>query len=372
VNPHAPRAQPHCPGETMDPLSAAKLIYKGATVGQKVMKIVGEEPKAITETLAESYRDFVIELGQHLAHHAHRLLSQGEKLDELGARLDSYAEDKQSRRLLNNFAYEAMRETLDARRQMLACATAALGFIDWPVERKARVERVLRQLEVDDVLWLRISDLCCGPAWTQQGQREPGTAVAHVLESSPSREALLSSGTIWIDYKGGGAGSSSYPVARVTRTGLDILEILDAFLRVQPLPLDEIPGRRAIPGSRDRDTAYPIIDRRAPTLRRELPRLARRYRPVFDVTHNAPNQGPPKPDGKSVLRFYNVAPEEAAQVTPTPPDRETENHGGNVPLGDRLVVLVRDVNGVDTKCIEVMGPRDVLAPLADDLRARWA
>jgi len=169
----------------------------------------------------EMFREWVAELHQALS----VLVPEWERrFTDLQDKIDNIAEDPQLLRLLDNFGYEASRETIDERRRLLAHAAAGAMMPELTIAQKARVERVLRELDPEDVVALhRI--------------RSAADAVLRHKEwstSGASADALVGSGCVRAFTP---EVYDAVPVVVVTTLGSWILEMCNSYvLAAQPVP----------------------------------------------------------------------------------------------------------------------------------------
>jgi len=155
------------------------------------------------------------------------------------AAVDSMASDCQFVRLHMNLEFEAVREALEDRKRLLAYAAAGLSDPDLSIEEKARLERVLRGLDVRDIFFLREIILvdASGFAPNPQGhnsteQQKARYMMTARLEMSQcdvqARDALVAAGCVAIDNLSvWGPGS-----AVVTHVGHGLVTLLEAFFAV--------------------------------------------------------------------------------------------------------------------------------------------
>ncbi|WP_437731290.1 hypothetical protein [Sorangium sp. So ce1335] len=169
---------------------------------------------------------------------------QKEHLEAIQCKLDAIdalLSDPQFHRIFDNYSFEASREAINERRRMLACAAA--GSIDptMSVAEIARTERTIRELDPQDVLELhRLSKLPSPTApgvsnWSDE-QSQARLNRYNTLIKSPSFDALLASGCVYIDHQTGYAGAT--PDAEVTSMGHRVLRILRAYIKLRDEPID--------------------------------------------------------------------------------------------------------------------------------------
>lgn len=166
------------------------------------------------EARAELYRSWVPELAACLA-------AQGAKLEELTKQnADLRAEVARqlpvTARILQRYAEEASREPIDERRRMLAYAAAATFDPRTSEAKKARIERVIQELDPDDVLHLAF--------------RCDVLAVDDLPFTGTDEDDLIAAGCMQVGPTGfgGGRGMNS-----VTQRGRDVVAILEDYVRVR-------------------------------------------------------------------------------------------------------------------------------------------
>lgn len=194
--------------------------------------------------------EFERNLSAALAWHLSHLSAQ---VDDLHARVSEYRNDEQFLRIWDNFGYEAAREAIDERCRMLEHAAAGIVDPSIPLERKARIERTLRQLDPADVLTLHGLRLL-------PGTFESGAPRAKLLFSVPSGVVLVSCGCVRVSTGGGGAGQGVFEMADLTGLGIDVLRALRSYLATRTPPF-AIPGREYAAGDRSETEAHELLKR---------------------------------------------------------------------------------------------------------------
>ncbi|WP_437653341.1 hypothetical protein [Sorangium sp. So ce1182] len=130
-------------------ISILKLGVK--PLGQWLAQLSQRNTEDFVRARDEMFREWIAELHRAL----HELVPEWEqRFNGLEAKINKLGEDPQLFRLLDNFGYEASREAINERRRLLAHAAAGAMNPDLTIAQKARVERVLRELDPDDVILL--------------------------------------------------------------------------------------------------------------------------------------------------------------------------------------------------------------------------
>lgn len=254
--------------------------------------------------------------------------------------------------LCENLEHEAKREVLQERRRMLAHAQAGLFDPRMSLERKARVERTLRELDSDDVRVLHGLDLV-PTALDEHGVR------TSLLNSSTSRDVLRASGCLRFITPGGyDAGNE---MTRISDIGTDVLRALRSY-RTLIAPPFEIPGRdvraddRPELEARSLLGAVPHLDaflgwvRRRPGIASFTTRVEPYVKvPLLMIGVGDPVWVEPLTDLQANLRPLGI---ELAIV-----HEEYALRAGEAPVKDFRVDLT--------------GPQDLLRHMADDCDALW-
>lgn len=179
------------------------------------------------------------------------------RMDNFEAHLQPVLEDHQFARIFKNFTFEAMREAIDERSRMLEHAAVGVGMLDpaISIEQKARIERTLRTLDPEDVLYLY------GASRIPIHHRNSGHSMANFLNGALSGDVLVSSGCIRMEAEGsGGLGEGVWTTARITPLGLGVLKVLHTYTSVRTLPFI-VPGREAGPQDRSEQEARQILNK---------------------------------------------------------------------------------------------------------------
>jgi hypothetical protein len=171
----------------MDPLTTKAISAVVTKTASSLASKLGKRLDA-NERLAREREDLALTWGAELKaampEVVARIAVMEERMEELESKLDHTFDDPQVERVFRNFTFEAAREAVDERRRMLAhAALADVLDLRLTISQKARVERVIRELDPDDVR--RLSQVAARAA-----EGAEGAAVAMKLGTSEA-EALL-------------------------------------------------------------------------------------------------------------------------------------------------------------------------------------
>jgi hypothetical protein len=133
--------------------------------------------------------------------------------------------------------YAALREASDERRHMLVCAREALALSELTTNEKARIERTLRDLDTDEVLFLHELDKFedtsfeanpknTTPEEKQRAWHNARQRVLRAWEKPLLKASLTVAGCISEDN-----GSVGGPTLVVTPIGRLVLNVLDSFIK---------------------------------------------------------------------------------------------------------------------------------------------
>ena len=283
------------------------------------------------------------------------------KLADLDAQVEQLEADSQTVRIYRNLGFEALREAIDERRKMLAHAAAGILDPEMPVERKARVERRLRELDPVDVRTLYGLSLMLRALDAKE--------AAKILFRESSGDVLVASGCVRLETSGnGGAGSGISIKPLITELGHDLLLVLRSYVRTRGSSFP-VPGRDFKPGDRSEDEARNILAR-IPSLMALLAYGRGKGRASFESLEFTPVLHGEAPASTSQLTFYIHPNDEHAASLLKQLDAEAAASGeiavtiASQPFGlpDREKEILR---------VEALGRRDVLRHLADDFEVLW-
>jgi hypothetical protein len=345
---------------------AAGLIVKEVT--KHLARIPKQNDEAFMAARRDVYEDWVIEVSE-----ATKWLAafMADRFPEFQARLEERNADPAVPRLLANYARAADSEPIDERRRMLAFAAAGLVDVTLTVAEHSRVERILRELDPEDVLWLRVLSQSSANHYGDTLVGSPA-AIRYWLwvHETPSPDVLTSAGCLRIVHPLFAGGAQSPPEeAHVTTEGNKVLRVLRPYFRARPLPKVP-PGRGPRPGDRSEGAAWAMIDA-CGTIRADVRRLA--MRAATPARYDFPKlhwqtRAPPPANAKAILRLNAV------------PSAEAETFLAEHPAADvsQQIMTPVDTLGVasaphdgSTRSVQVHGPHDVLRWLADDVEAEW-
>jgi hypothetical protein len=221
-----------------DPLTTAKTILSLGKLALSVnerLKQSGATAR-MREAMEIDHRSYQarreVEVNAKFAH----LESRAANLEELSQQVGQMIADRQFLKVQANLEWEAARESLDERRGMLACAAAGLSDPQMSINEKARIERVLRQLDPEDVRLLHslhhLDDTSFAPnprdKTDPEEQRKWHNARQRVLaaqEKPMSQTALVAAGCMFIDFSSWGGATG-----HITALGERLLLVLSSFV----------------------------------------------------------------------------------------------------------------------------------------------
>jgi hypothetical protein len=366
-----------------DPLSAALAVYKGATALDKAKKLVDRFASRNTEQFIaqrdEMFREWTSEmaalLGEHVSASAEAFLLIGGAIEDHQGKLEEILDTPEIEVLAVLYSEAAYREALDERRNMLKHAAAAIIDLAVSIAEKCRAEKVLRDLDPNDVLELDRMDRVAGTVERVADGKgrhhydEDRHRYVRLLDS-PSSDALLSSESMRV--MGGKIGGDT---AVITTRGRIILHLLRSYILPRRRPAS---GREAVPGQRERDTAIDVLGAEfrnrvmmAATLARAGPKVfskppyLRHYRVQFDF---------PRPQLDAKNRDFQP-------IVEPRPDERSRLHLSPCPVATSQAVVEAAPKGLHVTCggnaqdgfiVQIDGPFDVLRWVADDVDAWWA
>lgn len=340
----------------MDP-----LLAKAASVAQSEgIKLL----KALTE---KTTRDFIVKRDQLMDDWWSELV---QLVRDLEARMSAVEQEQEVARLddhealgvLVNFIDDAYREPLDERRRMLAHAASGIANLKLSIGEYARVWRVIRELDPEDVLVLYGLFLVPHRQPKAEDAKSRGNLVYTLWEKTHA-EALLASGCLLVRTGGGGMGHGPWEEIDVAFTGIAVLRALRSYITTRK-PALTVPGHEVTAGFRAEEDAWRAI-REVPGLYDALLRAAQRF--DWSIQYDAPNIAGGAPhNGRAQLVVRRMNADDAKTVAE-----------GCQPLGvefglpvDKIGVAIHGgEDGFAT--VHVEGPHDVLRVLAYDLDAVW-
>lgn len=227
------------------------LVKFGVKTGAKVVsKLIDAfaQTKANRLTL-EKYLAHVGDLADRIAEGEARQRGQDEDLKGLRHEQEGHGtglfnlerwrrrlEDEEAKRVLLNLGFEAIREATKERVKMLEHVGIALLDSELPIERLARIERKLRELDSENII-----DLWSLSRLVNRGEQDPSMTAAEVLSKTKSEDVLVSTGCVRIRFRGG-AGAGNEPMASISDLGRDILVATRTYLEGMH-PSFPAPGR---------------------------------------------------------------------------------------------------------------------------------
>jgi hypothetical protein len=146
-------------------------------------------------------------------------------------------DDHQFARLQGSLKFEAARESTDERLEMLAYAGAGLADPDVPINEKARIERTIRQLDGEDVLFLHELRQFNDPGFvykpedsqSEEKQRSWHNAqkrLLHAQRKPMSRVALTVAGCVSED-----AGMYGGPILAINQLADRVLATMSLYIQ---------------------------------------------------------------------------------------------------------------------------------------------
>jgi hypothetical protein len=365
----------------MDPLiPAAALKIVGGKMVLPVMKhfaakLAGAGDAAWQERRREIHEDWQIEAAT-LAQERFDFLSA--RVDDLEAKVAVRAEEVAAIAVHANFVRAADAEPTEERRRMLAFADAALVDTSLTVAQISRVERLLRELDPEDILWLSVIDRAAGTFFEgiQKGSEE---RVRWETWNRAGADVLVASGCVRVTHHSQSgafaydapAGGGGWDGAVVTREGRLVLQVMRLFLRARPLPMVP-PGRETQLGDCSEGHALARINAVA-GLRSHVLRLATGSPTRYDFPKRHFEEGTPAAPHTKGLLLVRRAPATAAEGAA----REAACPGANVATayspGEEIYVdaVPDDEGDPERRVLHIRGPHDVLRWLADEVDARW-
>jgi hypothetical protein len=154
--------------------------------------------------------------------------------------------DRQFLKVHANLEWEALRESLDERREMLAYAAAGLSDPGVPINVKARIERTLRELDPEHIELLARLERQKDPtfqrpseeghvrdarqAWEEECAKSAENRFLHWNDTQPVGHVLSAAGCVYIQQFRNLSGIVK-PGLIVTELGRWVLKALESYLR---------------------------------------------------------------------------------------------------------------------------------------------
>lgn len=221
--------------DVLDVMDAAATAYGIVRFAQA--KVVGlAKTSGLLEAVAVEARAFEARRNEQTRLRLEALERQASDHAAFLAKVRDMVADDQYHRLHLNLEWEAIRETLHERRELLAHAAAGLSTPGLTINEKARIERALRQVDADDVIHFdrlaRFDDPEFVPKEGNDApverQRSFHNARKRLLLASEkplSKSSLTMAGCIAED-----SGIFGGPILAITPLGRQLLEVLESYL----------------------------------------------------------------------------------------------------------------------------------------------
>ena len=230
----------------MDPMTGLGILLNVQQIIETIYKVVPSNTANFAKERDEMFQGWIVELKTALDD----LLSRTSEMNTLVTQLVA---DPEFCRLQRNYGFEAAREAIDERRKFLAYAAAGTFRDDLSVAQLARVERIIRLLEPNDVRFLadveqdiaaRRKQLeadqrkLAGTSEYRQAQNADAIATAtfNKVSSSASGQALLASG--WLLMFTPPVYDASIEV-QITHLGKEVLSVMQVYLLAASPQLSE-------------------------------------------------------------------------------------------------------------------------------------
>jgi hypothetical protein len=366
-----------------EPFSSALAVFKSAALADKMRKFVNRLASRRTEQFIaqrdEMFQAWTSEtaarLSDHIRESTEAFLLIGGAIEDHEHKLEQLFDAPEIEVLEVLYCEAAYREALEDRRNMLKHAAAAILDLEVTIADKCRAEKVLRDLDPDDVLELDRLDRLAGAVerfGDGKGRLhfdEDRHRYNRLLESR-SADALLSSEGVRVM-----SGKAGGPTALVTVRGRIILHLLRSYVLLRRRPAS---GRESVPGARSREAAVEYLGKDFINHAMKLAALARvgrddlskplhlrQYRVQFDF---------PKPQ----LDTSNYGPQPIVEPAP---DARARLHIWPCPRDVSQAAVDAAPKALDVKSawdekegfatIQIDGPFDVLRWLAEQVDAWW-
>lgn len=133
-----------------------KALFAGGKLAlDEVRKYLDKNTSNLRDAVAADARAVHAQHAFQLVEHLKRYEVDAANQATFNEALVNMLSDSQFQRMQRNLEWEAIRETLDDRREMLAVAAGGLCDPELTINEKARIERTLRLVDVADVFVLR-------------------------------------------------------------------------------------------------------------------------------------------------------------------------------------------------------------------------
>jgi hypothetical protein len=222
----------------VEPVAVAKALVTAGKSAMAVRKKLAEiGPTArLREAWEIDQRSFRAQRDAQVDARLGALEREAADKDAFATEVATMLNDRQFLKVHANLEWEAAREAIEERRRMLAHLAAGLSDPGLPVYDKARIERVVRDLDPDDVRHLHSVDVCDNPSFvpdpTSSGDPEANRQWhlakdrLRVLQSNAlAHAALVAAGCVGIE-----AATIGGAVVHVTAIGKLVLAALSSFL----------------------------------------------------------------------------------------------------------------------------------------------
>lgn len=207
------------------------------TLYEILCKRQGEATRRLLEARNEESFAWAADLALRDRERLEALQSQAAKIADLEEKLAALVADPQFFRVRTNYCFEAAREAIDERRRMLAYAAAGSLAPGLTVGQIARVERTIRELDPDDVKFLKLLSEYGDDGSRYSGWQENDES-GHVLLAAGcvDKQTTVDAGT-FVFAAGTRLPSGERSLLSITPLGLRVLHILDLYLRVETVAL---------------------------------------------------------------------------------------------------------------------------------------
>lgn len=231
----------------------AITLFKSVTTLLTLAKYATQDPALSTAMLAEVHEgelEFVKTVLARLSAHEHRL-------EEVGRIAQQLLDDKPTLTALNNLGFEAAREELPERREMLMAAVGGILRPEFDTQRRARLVRKLSDLDPEEVRHLYGISRVPRPTMTDFPSQPGATDDHHAMarldyagEHSQHLEVLASTGCVvrhtLANYTGEGLS--------LTSIGTNILLVVEDYV-VARGSLSQLPPPRGTIRREDAEVA---------------------------------------------------------------------------------------------------------------------